>query len=189
MTLNDWVCLRVSVPGYKAFSRRTHSLSEVPIISGPPPSCNLIVWPSSAARISSLRPWLVLSNKVRSTDARLEVLVSWHILVVSAWRNIVGEADPVVGVLEVHVEQSLVGAIKRDSALSHGMKCPVVAHVWFQHHETGVEEVWPADIWCGREWSLEIKKLIWCSPSYHIGIHVDYAAELSLLPELNLCKG
>lgn len=179
----------MSALGQKASSWHTHGLSEVLIICGPPPSYNLTVWSGSAACISALSPWLVLSNKVRSTDASLEMLVSWDILVVSAWRNIVGEADSVVGVLEVHVEQSLVGTIKRDATLCHGMKCPVVAHVWLQHHKTGVEEVWPADIWCGGEWRLEVEQLIWCPPDHHVSVHVDYAAELSLLPEHNLCEG
>ena len=161
----------------------------MPVICRPPPSGDLIVWPRATAGISALSPRLILPDEVGSTNASLKVLVRWHILIVGTWRHIVRETDSVVGVFEVHVEQSLVGAIKRDAALCHSMKCPVVAHVWLQHHETRIEKVRPSDIRCGREWRLKIEQLIWCSPSYHIGIHIDYAAELGLFPELNLCEG
>lgn len=84
-------------------------------------------------------------------DARLKVSICRKILVVGGWGNVVSEAQTVVVVTEMHVDQTLVGTIKRDASISHGHHGIVIAHVGRQGHDTGVEEVGPSDIWSGRE--------------------------------------
>lgn len=104
-------------------------------------------------------------------------------------RDVVSEAEPVVVAAEVHVQETLVSAIERDATPSHGHHGLVILHVGGQDHDTGVEEVWPANIWGGRERAGNVKELLGSTVGNNIGINVDDLGELGLLPQVDLGKG
>lgn len=60
----------------------TDLFSIVAVIDGPPPPTDLIEWAVSNALVATLQPGLLGPNEVDEVDARHEVLVSGHILVV-----------------------------------------------------------------------------------------------------------
>lgn len=68
---------------------------------------------------SSSKPRLVGTDEMNHLDIRLEVTVGRNILVVTGWGNIVGEAQAVVVVLEVHVDQTLVSSVERGVLFCH----------------------------------------------------------------------
>jgi hypothetical protein len=93
--------------------------SIVSVIHGPPSANHVVKWPTTGVDIASLEPRFVGANKVNHIDARLEVLVGWYVLIVGGRCNIVAEAEAVVAVLEVHIQEALVGTIEGYSSLSH----------------------------------------------------------------------
>lgn len=123
----------------------------MPVVNGPPSSSHVFEWRISLARLSTLEPRLVGANKMHHVDAGLEVSVRRHVLVMRRGCDIVGEADAVVRILEVHVEETLVGTIERNASLCHCHKRIVVSHVGAQNHYTSIEKIRPSDIGCGRE--------------------------------------
>lgn len=91
-------------------------------------------------------------------------------------------------VFEVHVEQTLVSAVKRDSALCHGKQGVVVSQVWCQHHDASVEDVRPSDIRCSTKSVWKSEELIRRPVGDNIGVEVHDFCKLRLLPEVYFCK-
>ena len=79
--------------------------------------------------ISPLGPRFVGADEVDQVDCRLEMAVRGDVLIVSRGCNVVGKAQTVVAVPEVHVQQPLVGAVEGDAPLSHSHESVVLAHV------------------------------------------------------------
>lgn len=167
----------------------THVVAVVAIVNGPPSTDHLIVGSASGGVGAALNPRLLRANEVDQVDARLEVLIGRNILVVGGGRDIVGEAQAVVSVPEVHVQETLIGSVERDSPLGHSQQGVVITHVGRQNHDTSVEQVGPADIGSGGESVREVEELIGSPISDNVGIDVDDLAELGLLPEVDLGEG
>lgn len=121
------------------------------VVHSPPSTSHLVERGAACARMSALEPRLFGTNEMDHVDARLEMLISGYVLVVGGGCNIVGEAEAVVVVLEVHVDEALIGAVERYVPLSHCHHGIVVAKVRGQHHNTSVEQIGPADIGGCRE--------------------------------------
>lgn len=76
------------------------------------------------------------------------------------------------GVLEVHVQQALVCAVKRDAALRHGEQSIVVSEIGCQHHDASVEKVWPSNVWRSAECVRKAKELIRSAIGDNVGVYV-----------------
>ena len=159
------------------------------IVYRPPSPGYLVERTRSMAGISSLGPRLILPNEMCRAYTRLEVPIRRNILVVRTGRDVVRETQAIEAILEVHIQQSLVCTVKRDTSLRHGMQRPVIAHVGSEHHEPGVEDVWPANIGSRGERSLDGEELVRSTPGYHVRVHVHDATELELFPERDLGEG
>lgn len=115
-------------------------------------------------------------------DAGLEVSVGREVLVVRRRSDVVSERQTVEVVLEVDVEETLIGTIEGDAPLGHGDHGVVIAGVGRQRHDTSVEDVGPTNIGGGREGVWEIEELVRSSVGHDVGIDVDNSRELRLLP-------
>lgn len=82
------------------------------IVDSPPSSNHFVVWRITMERVSACEPRLVGTDEMDHVDARLKVSICGKILVVGGWSNVVGEAQAVVVIAEVHVDQALIGAVK-----------------------------------------------------------------------------
>jgi hypothetical protein len=160
--------------------------SVVTVVDCPPASGDFVKGRISFALIAALQPWLLGSYEMDQVDAWLEVLVRRDILVVGGWCDVVSEAQAVVRVLEVHVQETLVGTIEWDAAVGHGHHGIIVAHVWCQDHDAGVEQVGPPDVRGSGEGMWEVKELVGSSISNHVGIQVNNLPELRLPPQVDL---
>lgn len=118
-------------------------------------------------------------------DARLEVAVRRDVLVVGRRGDVVGERDAVVRMPEVHVDKTLICAVKRDSPLCHSHHRIVVTHVWSQDHDARVEQVRPSYVRGRREGVSDRKEFVGCPVSNHVGVDVYQLAELGLLPQVD----
>lgn len=116
----------------------------MPIVNSPPPAYHLVKGTAASCRVPSLDPRLFRANEVHHVDARLEVAVRGDVLVVGRRGDVVGKRDAVVRMPEVHVDETLICAVKRDSSLCHSHHRIVVTHVWSQNHDTRVEQVRPS---------------------------------------------
>lgn len=103
--------------------------------------------------------------------------------------DVVGKRQTVEVVLEVNVEETLVGTVEGDAPLGHGDHGVVIAGVGRQCHDTSVEKVGPTNIGRSRKGVWEIEELVRSSVGNDVGIDVDNSRELRLLPQVDLCKG
>jgi len=156
------------------------------VVDGPPAANHLVVRVVADMLAPAQLPRLVGTNEVDHADARLEVQIGRHILVVSRGGDVVSEGKTVPRVLEVHVQQTLIGTIEGDAPLGHSHHGIIVAHVRGENHDTGVEDVRPADIRGGREGVRQFKELIRSTIGDNVSIDVNDLPELSLLPEGDL---
>lgn len=187
----EWrgLCLTsVSVLRPVKVTSKTYRLSVVAVVHGPPPTKHLVVWRAAGGCFSTQSPRLIASNEVDHVNARLEVAVGGNVLVVAGGRDVVGEAKSVVAVLEVHVQQALVCAVKRYAPLGHGHQGIIVAQVWRQGHNSRVEEIGPSNIRGGGKGVVQVKELVGCPVSDDIGIYVHDPSELGLFPQIDLCE-
>lgn len=122
-------------------------------------------------------------------DAGLEVSVGREVLVVRGRSDVVGERQTVEVVLEVDVEETLVGTIEGNAPLGHGDHGVVIAGVGRNRHDTSVEDVWPTNIGGSRKGVREIEELVRSPVGNDVGIDVDNSRELRLLPQVDLGKG
>jgi hypothetical protein len=159
------------------------------VVNGPPPAHHLVKWAVAVRSITASKPWLVGPDEVYHVDTGLEVPVGRDVLVMGRGRDIVGEAQAVKIVLEVHVEQALVGSVEGDAPLSHGHHGVVITQIWGQNHDTRVEEVRPANVRRRREGMRSSKQLIGGSEGDNVGIDVDNFGELRLLPQIEFGEG
>lgn len=119
-------------------------------------------------------------------DAGLEVAVGGEVLVVCRGGDVVGKGQTVEVVLEVGVEETLVGTVEGDAPLGQASHGVVIAVVGRQGHDTGVEDVGPTDIRGGRKGVWEVEELIGSSVGDDISVDVDNSRELRLLPQVDL---
>jgi hypothetical protein len=126
---------------------------------------------------------------VDHVDAGLEVSVGREVLVVCGRGDVVGERQAVEVVLEVDVEETLIGTIERDAPLGQSDQSVVITGVGRQRHDTSVEEIWPTNIGGSRKGVWEIKEFVRSSVGNDVGIDVDNSGELRLLPQVDLGKG
>lgn len=159
------------------------------VIDGPPPAGHLGIGARSSVGVPTLSPRLVGADKVGHADGRLEVSIGGNVLIVGRRSHVIGEAYAVVAVLEVHVQQALVSAVERDATLGHGHQGVVLAHIGRQDHDSGVEEVRPANVRGGGEGMGQLEELVGSSVSDDVRVYVDDLAELGLLPEVQLGEG
>ncbi|KAL9095102.1 MAG: hypothetical protein Q9165_002705 [Trypethelium subeluteriae] len=68
---------------------------------------------------------------------------------------------------------ALISPIKAVSCRSHCLQCPILSHVRFEHHHTGIESIRPTNVRDRRKRSVEVKEFIRRSKSNYIGIKVD----------------
>lgn len=155
--------------------------SVVLIIYGPPSAHLFFINPSGACAISAYLPRLVIAYEVYHIDSTLKMPVSRYVLIIAAGRTIVGEAQP-IPVLEVHVQETLICAIKAYAPLCQRQQCIVVTHVRRQGKYTTVEAIRPSNIWDGSEGTSAIKEFVGSSERYNICIDVYYPLELRLPP-------
>ena len=94
-----------------------------------------------------------------------------------------------VAILKVHIQQTLVCAVKRYSPLRHGHESVVVTHVGGQGHDARVEQVRPTDVGGGGKGMAKVEELVRSSVGNDIGINVDNSPKLRQLPEIDLGKG
>jgi hypothetical protein len=123
---------------------------------------------------------------VDHVDACLEVSVGWNVLIVGGRRDVVGEAQTVVVILEMHVEQALVCTVERNAPFGHSQQGVKLANVGLQNHNTGVEQIRPSNIRGGREGMWKVKELVRCSVGNNVSIDIHNLSELCLLPEIDL---
>lgn len=161
----------------------------MPVVYRPPPSGYLIERTGSMASLSPLGPRLLLPNKMRRAYTRLKVLIRRNILIMRARRDVIRETQAIEAVLEVHIQQSLIGSIKRDPALRHCIQRPVIPHVRSKHHQPGVEDIRPPNIRRRGERRLNGKQLVRSAPRHHVRVHVHDASELELFPERDFGEG
>jgi len=161
----------------------------MPVKDCPPFACHLGERRVSGRLLAALGPWLVRTNEVNHADGRLEMLVSRNVLVVRRRRDVVAEADAIEGVLEVHVQEALISTVERDSPLGQGYQCIIVAHIGRQGHDTGVEQIGPANIGSSGEGVGKIEELVGGAVGNDIGIDIDDLAELGQLPKVDLGEG
>lgn len=159
------------------------------IVYRPPLPDHLVVDAAAVGGTASLSPWLVGADEVDHGDTRLEVTVGRKVLVVSRRSDVVRKGQAVVGVLEVHVQEALVGAVKGDAALGHGGQGVVLADIGGEDHDTGVEQIRPADIRCSSKGVWEVEELIGSAVGDNVGVDVDDLTELGLFPEVDLGEG
>lgn len=151
------------------------------VIDSPPPTQQLLIYPSSSFRFSPDYPRLISSNVVHHADTALEVSISRYILVVSTRRAVVREAQP-LPIPEMHIQKPLVSPIKAYTSLCQCQECVVIPHVGFQREDAAVETVWPSYIWNSCKCGRSTEELIWCLECHNIGIYVEYVGELYLSP-------
>lgn len=163
--------------------------SEVPIVDSPPPPDHLVKGATAMRRLAASKPGLIGANEVNHVDAGLEVPVGGHVLVVGGWSDVVSEAQAVVMVTKVHVDEALVGAVKGDAPLSHGHHGVVVAHVGGEDHDSRVEKVGPSNVGCSCKILGNGEELIGGSVSDNISVDVDNFRELCELPEVDFGEG
>lgn len=159
------------------------------IINSPPSTDHLVVGAAPGGLGATLNPRFLRANEVKQIDARLKVLVGRDVLVVSGGRDIVGEAEAVIGIPEMHVQETLIGTVERNSPLGHSQHGVVITHVGRQDHDTSVEQVGPTDIGSGGEGVRKVEEFIGSSVSNNVGIDIDDFAELDLPPEVDLGEG
>lgn len=159
------------------------------VIHSPPSADHFVVGRAAVGSTAASAPGLVRANKMNHVDAGLEVAVGREVLVVGRGGDVVGKGQAVEVVLEVDVEETLVGAVKGDASLGHGHHGVVVAVVGRQGHDTGVEDVGPANIGRGGEGVGEVEELIRGAVGNDVGVDVDDSRELRLLPQVDLGEG
>jgi hypothetical protein len=152
---------------------RTYLVPIVSVIDSPPPPYHVVEGIGPARGVSASEPWLVGADKMHHIYAGLEVPIRWDVLVVGRRSDVVGEADAVVLVAEMHVDETLVGTIKRDTPLSHCNHGIEITHVGRQNHDTRVEEIWPSNVGGGRKRVRDIEELIGSSVCDNVGVDVD----------------
>lgn len=167
----------------------SYLLAVVAVVHRPPSAHHLIIGRVSVGGIAAGAPGLVSANEVDQVDAGLEVAVGREVLVVRRRGDVVGKGQAVEVVLEVDVEQTLVGTVKGDAAVRHGDQGVVVAVVGRQGHDTRVEDVGPANVGRGRKGVWEVEELVRSAIGDDVGVDVDNARELRLLPQVDLCEG
>lgn len=167
----------------------THLFAVVAIIHCPPSAHHFVVSRASVRGIATGAPRLVRANEVNHVNAGLEVAIGGEVLVVRGRGDVVGKRQTVEVVLEVDVEEALVGTVEGDAPLRHGNHGVVVTGVGRQGHDTSVEDVGPANIRRSRKGVWEIEELIRSSVGNDIGVDVDNSRELRLLPQVDLGKG
>lgn len=119
-------------------------------------------------------------------NAGLKVSVGWDILIMGGGRDVVGEAETVVVVLEMHVQKALVCTIERDTPFGHGQQGVKLAYVGLQHHDTGIKQIGPSNIRGRREGMGQVKELVRCSVGNNVSVDVYDLSKLGLLPEIDL---
>lgn len=159
------------------------------IVNCPPSTSHLVIWRASSAGASPFEPRFLGTDEVNHIYTRLKMTIGGDILVVARRRDIVGEADTVIIVLEMHIDKTLIGTVKRDVPLGHCYHGVVVTQVWSQNHNTGVKEIRPANVGSCRKWLSYVEELVRSSVGNDIGIYVDDLPKLGLLPQLDLGKG
>lgn len=152
---------------------RTYLVPIVSVIDSPPPPYHVVEGIGPTRGVSASKPWLVGANEMHHIYAGLEVPVRWDVLVVGRRSDVVGEADAVVLVAEMHVDETLVGTIKRDTPLSHCNHGIEITHIGRQNHDTRVEEIWPSNVGGGRKRVGDIEELIGSSVCDNVGVDVD----------------
>lgn len=161
----------------------------MPVVHSPPPPEHLIEGRISRVSVPSLEPRLGRSDKVHHVDTRLEMAVGGYILVMGGRSHIVGEADSVVIIPEIHIQKALICAVEGDASFGHGHEGVVVAQVGRQDHDAGVEEIRPANVGSSRKGGGDIEELVGCSIGENVGVYIDDFGELGLLPEIDLGEG
>ena len=117
----------------------TYRSSIMAVVDGPPLANHLIVGRVAGVGVSALEPRLVRADEVYHVDTRLAVALGGEVLVVGGGGDVVSKADAVVGIPEMHVDQTLISTVEGDASLSHSGHSIEIAHVGFQGHDTGVE--------------------------------------------------
>ena len=151
----------------------TYLVPIVSVIDCPPSPYHVVEGIGPARGVSASKPWLFGANKMHHIYAGLEVPIRWDVLVVGGWSDVVSEADAVVLVAEMHVDETLVGTIKGDTPLSHCNHGIEITHVGRQNHDTRVEEIWPSNVGGGRKRVGDIEELIGSSVCDNVGVDVD----------------
>ena len=106
----------------------------MPIIDGPPPPNHFVIRSGASICLSALGPGLVLANEMCHAYSGLKMSICGQVLVVCRWGDVVGEAQAIEIVLEMHIQKTLVCSIKRYASLCHCEQCKVVTHVRVQDH-------------------------------------------------------
>lgn len=105
----------------------------------------------------------------------LKVPIRRHILIVSARRAIIREAQPLpVSRSEMHVQQPLVCAVEARAPGGESEEGVVVAHVGGEGEDAAVEAVGPADVWDGGEGGgIVAEELVGGAEGDDVGVYVD----------------
>lgn len=161
---------------------QTYLVTVVSIVDSPPPSYHLGERTTAGRCVSAGKPWFVCANEVNHVDAGLKVSVGRDVLVMGGWCDVVGEAQAMVLLAKVHVDQTLIGTVKRDAPLSHSHHGIEVSHVGIQNHYTSVEQIWPADIWSRSKGLRQVEELLRSSVCDDISVNVDNLGEIGESP-------
>lgn len=103
--------------------------------------------------------------------------------------DVVREAQAIVVVFEVHVQQTLICTVEGDAPFRHGHHGVVITHVWGQGHDSSVEKVGPTNVRSSGEVMLQIEELIHGPAGDHVGIEIDDLPILGLFPQVDLGEG
>lgn len=116
-------------------------------------------------------------------DIPLEVSICRRVLVVGARRGVVGKADPLPwAMFKVLIKQTLICAVEAVSCRCQSLQRMVLAHVWCNDHDTSVEGIGPANVWCCCEGLGDVEQLFGRSQRDDVCVNVYDLAELRLAP-------
>jgi hypothetical protein len=158
------------------------------IVYSPPPANHLVKRRASKRGVSAAEPRLIAADEMDHVDTGLEVPICGDVLVVGGGSHVISEAEPVVVVAEMHIDQALVGAIEGNAPLCHCHHGVVFAHAGRQDHDTRVEEIGPANVGGGSESVRDIEEFIGGTVGHYVGVYIDNLWELGLLPQVDLGK-
>ena len=160
----------------------------MPVVHRPPAGQELAVNAVAGRAVAS--PRLLLANEVNSTDVPLVVSIRRLPLVLGVGCAVVGELQTLPRtMLEVLVQQALVCTVEALASSGHGLQCPIFPHAGRDDHDTAVEGIRPANVWCRCKGSLNVEQLVQGSECDDVGIEVDDFAELHLPPQGDFGKG
>lgn len=115
-----------------------------------------------------------------------------QILIIRTGRAIIPEPQSMPTAIKMHIQQTLIRAVKANPPLRQRAQRIVILQIWPQHHHPTIKAIWPSDVWrCGEVHVVvaviegEEEELVGSPKRDDIAVDVHNAAELRLAPEFD----